>query len=102
MTTEITIAHRGIEILLELEVSPEEPMTRHYPGAPAEFEIISAHDRDGEVLDDDKIEIIARDCVQEVWDALEQKAEYTRDDYLLEKHEDDARESRYMRARYKI
>ena len=93
MTTEITIIYKDKELMLELECHKAEPMTRHYPGHDAEFEIISAKSPDGELINDDEIEFIDKNEADQIWDKLERLDDYTREDYLLEKHEDDALEN---------
>lgn len=102
MTTDnVTISHKYKEVMLELEVHKEEPMTRDYPGAPAEFEILNAVDRDGNVLDEDTCEWIANHLEDQIWEALADQAEMSQEDYDLEKAEDAAYEAKWEHMRRK-
>jgi len=91
MTTEITIIYKEHEIILELECHKAVAQTRHSPPEDAGYEILSAKYADGELLNDDEIEFIDENESDRIWDELADLSEYTREDYLLEKAEDDAR-----------
>ena len=93
MTTDIIIIDiDGRELMLEVEVHRAEPMTHHYPGCPAEFEIVGGSTRDGDILNDDILDSLVENETDQIWQKLEDLSEYTRDDYLLEKHKDQARD----------
>ena len=97
MTTDITIIFKDREVLLELDAEKEEPMTRHSPGYPASFEIVKAGYKDGSILSPDEIDFIDQNESDQIWDKLYELDEGSYEDYLLEKHEDRAREDKEER-----